>query len=260
MGFIVPERPQRVIGFSNRSCEFIDILRRVSEDFCRQHSNNHDNNCHHAIIAKTLKVTFNTESEEVYAEEWIKISGHSAALKLFLNEISKSRNFKISIIHKNRHGALIKLKFKVMDDCKKCLVIYSPSEVLLKHNILTPYGRIVELLSFRKSALNEIEEKMGYKIINLDDFSLTSHVLTREQERIIFIAYIKGYYSYPRKISLKDLAKELNISVTTLAEILRKAESKIVEMFLGYEMPHYMLGGIIPLLKKPDDGESKLNP
>lgn len=52
--------------------------------------------------------------------------------------------------------------------------------------------------------------------------------LTLRQEQAIQAALALGFYSYPRKTSLTQLARIMNVSPTTLAEILRRAERKAI--------------------------------
>lgn len=54
-------------------------------------------------------------------------------------------------------------------------------------------------------------------------------LLTAQQERTLKTAIESGYYSIPRKIQIRALAKKLGISTSTAAEHLRKAESKVIE-------------------------------
>ena len=55
--------------------------------------------------------------------------------------------------------------------------------------------------------------------------------LTQKQEFFIKKAVELGFYDIPRKINVEKLARRLNISPSTLAEHLRKAEGKIVKDF-----------------------------
>jgi len=52
--------------------------------------------------------------------------------------------------------------------------------------------------------------------------------LTLREKYILFKAISEGYYDYPRRINLSNLAKKLNISKATLSEYLMKIESKIM--------------------------------
>ena len=57
--------------------------------------------------------------------------------------------------------------------------------------------------------------------------------LTFLQERVIELAQREGYFRFPRRTSLKKLSKKLKISPSTLDEILRRAEGKIVADYVG---------------------------
>jgi predicted DNA binding protein len=52
--------------------------------------------------------------------------------------------------------------------------------------------------------------------------------LTSRQEEIIRAAVEKGYYDYPKKITIEKLAKMFDISPSTLGEIIQRGEKKII--------------------------------
>ncbi len=56
--------------------------------------------------------------------------------------------------------------------------------------------------------------------------------LTRRQREIVSFAKQKGYFDYPKKITLQDMAKQLNVNKSTLHEIIRRAESRIMNFFI----------------------------
>ncbi|MEM0448932.1 MAG: helix-turn-helix domain-containing protein [Methanomassiliicoccales archaeon] len=57
-------------------------------------------------------------------------------------------------------------------------------------------------------------------------------VLTKRQEKVVSTALELGYYDFPRRISAKELARRLNVSPSTLSEILQRSERKLVEFYL----------------------------
>lgn len=57
--------------------------------------------------------------------------------------------------------------------------------------------------------------------------------LTSKQSFALEYAYRRGYFAYPRKISIQDLAKELKVPRTTFQNHLKKAESKIMNIIIG---------------------------
>lgn len=66
------------------------------------------------------------------------------------------------------------------------------------------------------------------KILKISDEINKKENLTLKQKEILETAYMLGYFSYPRKISLTELARHLKISKATLSENLRVAENKII--------------------------------
>jgi len=57
--------------------------------------------------------------------------------------------------------------------------------------------------------------------------------LTSRQEEIIRIAFEKGYYDVPKKITIDMLAKMFKVSASTLAEILQRGERKIMTQYFN---------------------------
>jgi len=58
--------------------------------------------------------------------------------------------------------------------------------------------------------------------------------LTQRQERIIKTALERGYYDFPKRIGIRELARLFNISTASVSETLRRGQKKIIEQyFLG---------------------------
>lgn len=55
--------------------------------------------------------------------------------------------------------------------------------------------------------------------------------LTPRQEEVLLFCVRAGYYEIPRRKTLRALAVDLGISVTSLSLILRRAEAKLVQGF-----------------------------
>ena len=58
-------------------------------------------------------------------------------------------------------------------------------------------------------------------------------LLTTRQEQILSIAFERGYFDFPKKVGLKGLAGETGIRASTLDEILRRGQKKILEEYLA---------------------------
>jgi predicted DNA binding protein len=69
----------------------------------------------------------------------------------------------------------------------------------------------------------EVKEKR-----NLEDADL----LTSRQEQILSIAFEAGFFDFPKKTGLKELAEQTGIRTSTLAEILRRGQKKILGEYL----------------------------
>ncbi|MBD3228575.1 MAG: hypothetical protein GF329_10340 [Candidatus Lokiarchaeota archaeon] len=70
--------------------------------------------------------------------------------------------------------------------------------------------------------------------INLKLKSIGKHekkpILTSRQNEILTIAMNEGYYQVPREITLDDLAKKVQVAPSTLSEMIRKINKKLVNL------------------------------
>jgi predicted DNA binding protein len=87
----------------------------------------------------------------------------------------------------------------------------------------------------RDFIVNLQKEHFDVKILKLQNekineiyFPQVMPFLTKGQKRALEIATQNGYYDFPRKAELKELAKEAGISLSTFREHLRKAEKKLM--------------------------------
>ncbi len=83
-----------------------------------------------------------------------------------------------------------------------------------------------------KDVLKGIFDNLGDKGVNAELIKLTKiddkETLTDRQDKITHVAFERGYFDYPKRISLRELAKMFDVSPSTLSEILRKGQRKIV--------------------------------
>ena len=85
------------------------------------------------------------------------------------------------------------------------------------------FGSVVRALERRKIPF---EVKMKKRLEDTD-------LLTTRQEQILSIAFEKGYFDFPKKLGLKELASETGIKTSTLAEIIRRGQKKILGEYLA---------------------------
>jgi len=55
--------------------------------------------------------------------------------------------------------------------------------------------------------------------------------ITYREEEILKIALEKGYFDFPKRIKLEELAKFFGIAPSTLSEILRRGQKKVLEKY-----------------------------
>jgi predicted DNA binding protein len=91
------------------------------------------------------------------------------------------------------------------------------------------------LMEFIASTKRDTEKLEGFKVQKIVKTKLTDvyfpHVmpiLTKGQKKALELAYKNGYYDFPRKAELKQLAAISGISLSTFREHLRRAEKRIM--------------------------------
>ena len=83
-----------------------------------------------------------------------------------------------------------------------------------------------------KKILKDIFDHLKEKSVDAQLIKLTKiddkETLTERQDKITQEAFDRGYFDYPKRISLRELARMFEVSPSTLSEILRKGQRKIV--------------------------------
>lgn len=57
--------------------------------------------------------------------------------------------------------------------------------------------------------------------------------LTRRQEEILRVAFERGYFDYPKRVGIRDLAGMFHVSISTISEILRKGQTKVFASYFS---------------------------
>lgn len=94
-------------------------------------------------------------------------------------------------------------------------------------------GEVEWKIILEETALESLTAKlkasgMPVKIDYLRDLQGNGH-LTARQDEVLKSAFEKGYFEYPKRNNMIELAQAFGISVPALAETLRTAEKKIVK-------------------------------
>jgi predicted DNA binding protein len=155
--------------------------------------------------------------------------------KKLISEIKKDKKVKKLKIKGNQLTALVEEKDMVAVNFDKSFFFIKP--VIMKDGY--EYWEIgcwerKKLMDF----YNKTERFSEVKLLKLKQefpsFFLQQAVpkLTEKQREAFEFAKEKGYYEYPKKISIQDLAKIKNIPRTTFQSHLKKAENKILNVVL----------------------------
>lgn len=112
--------------------------------------------------------------------------------------------------------------------CRSCLFTSRPSsDGTVEWTLAFPDGNsLTQFLNRLESERIKIEIRKLSKVVE-------QRSLTPRQHQIILRALDRGYFDYPRKMDLAALAKEMNVTKSTLVEILRRAEKKALTALYG---------------------------
>lgn len=98
--------------------------------------------------------------------------------------------------------------------------------------VFIPHGSESKLLKYVKEfSPCRVTARISKTYPSLEDLPSTP-ALTEYEFRVLKIAYEKGFFEWPKKVRLEDLASALGISKATTAEHLRKALRKLVDTYL----------------------------
>jgi predicted DNA binding protein len=81
--------------------------------------------------------------------------------------------------------------------------------------------------------------KMRKRKTSKSDFAPLDHqvALTERQEQVLETALAQGYFEFPRRISLTGLSELVGVRPSTLSEILRGAERRVLESIVRVRAP-----------------------
>jgi len=78
------------------------------------------------------------------------------------------------------------------------------------------------------------ERGVEYRVSEISKLTAT-RALTSKQEKVLKTALDLGFYDYPKRASTEDLSNVMGVSTSTISEILRRAERKIITEYFGKE-------------------------
>ncbi|MEM2294209.1 MAG: helix-turn-helix domain-containing protein [Nitrososphaerota archaeon] len=154
----------------------------------------------------------------------LESGGRSLSLMVMKNEC----NFYEKILG---NDIPVLMPYLEMKGLKKLFIVPLDVEINSIVNKVSHHGKI---LSVKQIPFREVFYRMYGYINALDVLSM----LSNKQLNIINLAYVKGYYEWPREISITELAALMNLSKSTVCEHVHKAESKIIKHLLNNILPY----------------------
>ncbi|MCD6466857.1 MAG: helix-turn-helix domain-containing protein [Methanomicrobia archaeon] len=123
--------------------------------------------------------------------------------------------------------------FKIIDLGEYELFTEDPIEFFENRTILRIVGEKKNLARFKKF----INKSFRTRILRVERYiPHKSSILlsfTPKQRETLLKAYEMGYYTIPRKTTLSEIGKAMNISDSAVREHLRKSENKIMSLIFG---------------------------
>jgi len=120
----------------------------------------------------------------------------------------------------------------VTDQCIACKMLTDSNCFMTSAKSLGDGWVEWNLISGKDSALKDFVGSLKTSGCDVDIVKtqrLTKRqILTGRQEEIIQLALKAGYYDTPKKTTINKLAKKFDVASSTLAEILQRAEKKII--------------------------------
>ena len=127
------------------------------------------------------------------------------------------------------------------EGCQVCNTILSHDAFLvsgksMQGNIIT-YSFMVPTFEAYQGIIADLEKACGsVKVLKAGKFEQQIGVLTENQEKIFWLALKSGFFDYPRKVNMAELADKLEISPATLSEIIRRGTRRLLEHYFKREL------------------------
>lgn len=178
----------------------------------------------------TIKVIERVPYSEKGVKDLVEIAGPQEVMEEVLADIKKNplvAKMETTVTDRGKVlGAITTSR------CEICRIL-TDSDVFLISAESKGNGKVEWTVVFTdKDVLKGIFDHLKSKSVDAELVKLTKiddkETLTDRQDKITRVAFERGYFDYPKRISLRELARMFDVSPSTLSEILRKGQRKIV--------------------------------
>ena len=81
------------------------------------------------------------------------------------------------------------------------------------------------------------EQGVFFKVVELSAVKENGSGITGKQELVLKVAYELGYFDYPKRINIRELAELFKLTPATLSEEIRKGLKKILGRYFQESSP-----------------------
>ena len=118
--------------------------------------------------------------------------------------------------------------------CDICNTIFVNSSFLISARHVKGFKIVYSFVAPNSDAFKKISSSLEakgikFKVLEAGKFKPRSKALTEKQERVLWLALKMGFFEYPRKVTMLELAKRLGIGLSSLSEILRRGLRRLLE-------------------------------
>lgn len=166
----------------------------------------------------------------------VEVNSAPEELDKLAEDVKNSPAVKEAYVVKTKKGRMLG---SILTESVLCSTLQGSSSFCrscLFHAVPKSDGTVEWTVAFTgREALNELldvlkREKVDVKILRLTSI-VDAETLTDRQRKLVETALEEGFFDYPRRITLRQLAKKTGASASTVSEVLRRAQKKILSTY-----------------------------
>jgi predicted DNA binding protein len=149
-----------------------------------------------------------------------------------IEAIKRAEHVKSVEVTKHDKGRLIAIV--KTEGCEGCVALASADVFLLSAHT-TEEKRLEWKIAFSKRKdldllISKLQAaKADVAVLRVSNALDDGLHLTDRQLKIVEVAFKRGYYDYPKRVSIRELARIFQVSTATVSEILRRGQRKIIK-------------------------------
>ncbi len=170
-------------------------------------------------------------------EELVELSSESLSPRELVSHLRKEAGVistDMTKVDKNRVVGMVSTH-----DCPICSTFAGLNSFLISADTRSDGRMEWRLLIGGDTDLKTLCNRLDSRHVRYDILEVSQHSQKREmtarQEEILRVALDLGYFEFPKRIKLEELAMKLGLSAGTLSEILRRGEKHILSKYFESE-------------------------